>query len=108
MTLERLFITLNAIDGMSGKTVYRAWPEGAAPALPFICYREIGDDNFAADNHVYAPFTRIAVELYTEFKDSASEAKVEAAIENCGTAWTKEEYYLDDERCYEIVYEFEI
>ena len=86
--------------------VYRAWPEGEAPSLPFVCYLERGSDNFAADNSVYLDVDSFDVELYTKEKDPSVEATLEAALSSF--VWEKTETYIDTERCYQIVYSFEL
>ena len=86
-------------------TVYRAWPEGRAPSLPFVCYLERGSDNFAADTAVYFPKGEVAVELYTQEKDPLAEARIEAALS--GVVWEKTEDYIESERCYMVTYSFD-
>lgn len=108
MTLSELYTVLSGISGFAGKVAYRAWPVGAAPALPFICYLETGSNNFIADGQVYVAVKAIAVELYTEAKDPTNEALVEAALTGAGIVWSKSEDYLDDERCYMITYTMEV
>lgn len=44
---------------------YRSFPEGGAPALPFLCYYSPYTNNFAADGVAYATINHINVELYT-------------------------------------------
>lgn len=48
--------------------VYRAWPEDAAPPMPYVCYYVPETNNFAADGIAYYPVNRVQVELYTELK----------------------------------------
>lgn len=86
--------------------VYNAWQESDAPDLPFIVYRQTGNNNFAADNHVHFGMKEIDVELYTRTKSPETEALVETALSDL--FWTKTETYLDDEKCYEIIYEIEV
>lgn len=85
---------------------YRAFPE--PQALPVICYLETSSDNFGADNKVYTKIADIAVELYTKVKDPAAEATLEAVFEANNIFWQSQETYLDDEKCYEVVYTFQI
>lgn len=89
---------------------YRSFPEGDSqnppPNLPFICYLETGTTNFAADGVVYQKIKELAVELYTKNKDVSVEEKVEKALSSF--YWNKEEDYLDDEKCYMIVYSLEV
>ena len=103
MKLEELKVILET----SGLPVtYRAWPEGEAPALPYICYLETGSSIFAADGIVYEEFKRVQIELYTKFKDEATEDKVQQALSSF--VWEKTEEYIDSEKCYQILYEIEV
>ena len=85
---------------------YRAFPVGQAPDLPFICYLVEYSNNFDADNRVYHPINHISIELYKKIKNPDAEALVETALKDI--CWEKTEEYLDDERCFEIVYEIEV
>lgn len=103
MSLEELRAMLET-TGLP--VVYRAWPEGEAPPLPFLCYLVAYSNNFGADNRVYYNIRRIQVELYTKQKDPDTEDKVESALSSF--YWEKTEEYLDAERCYQILYEMEM
>ena len=74
-------------------------------ALPFICYLEADSDNFGADGIMYQAIPRWDVELYCAKRDTTVEASVEAALD--GLFWQKSIMYLDDEKCYQILYTFE-
>lgn len=103
MTLEQLHTILT---GTELPVAYNAFPEETAPALPFICYRVVGSNNFFADGSTYEKINDIDVELYTKTKDQATEALLEQALgELC---WNKEENYLADEKCFEIIYNLEV
>lgn len=93
-----------ALNGTGIPTVYRAFPVGQAPDLPFIAYFETGASNFIADNRVYHSASDFEVQLYTDNREPATEERVELALSNY--VWTKEITYLDDEKCYVIVYSF--
>ena len=103
MTLEEVY-TLLSRTGLP--VCYKAWPEGAAPSLPYICFFFFEADNFAADGIVYHSSMCLAVELYTEKKDEASEALVETALAD--HYYDKEESYIESEKCYQISYELEV
>ena len=103
MCLEDVFALLRS-TGLPA--CYKAWPEGAAPQMPYLCFFFIEADNFAADGVVYHTAARLAVELYTEKKDTRSEALVETALSDL--FFTKEESYIDSEKCYQIAYELEV
>lgn len=103
MTLEQI---LTALKETGLPVAYRAFPVGQAPEPPFICYLYSYSNNFEADNHVYQQIGHIQIELYTKNKDPQSETLVESAL--AGLCWEKTEEYLDDEQCYEILYEIEV
>ena len=105
MTLQEFKPVLEA-TGLP--VAYRAFPEGDAPALPFVCYHSPYTNNFAADGVVYATINHINVELYTQVKDPATEGRVEAALTGAGIYWDKSETSLDDEKCFQILYEIEV
>ena len=106
MTLSELFTVLDGV--LPGKVAYYSWPVGEAPPLPFICYFSTGTENFGADNIVYHSGTNIRIELYTEQKDQATEASLQAALTSAGLFWTREDLFLNDERCFETIYEVTI
>lgn len=85
---------------------YRAFPEGEAPPLPFVCYLSTGNDPLFADGQVYYDYDHVRVELYTASKDLPTERLVETAL--AGHHWKKDETYIDSERCYLIIYEIEV
>ena len=105
MTLKKFDEMLQTI-GLP--VAYYSFPEGKAPPLPFICYLETNTDNFSADGIVYHEVKKMAVELYIKRRDLKLEATIEATFKNNGIFWQKDFVYLNDERCYEILYEMEI
>ena len=106
MTLAEMKTLLEAINGFSGKVVYRAWPIGQSPALPFIVFYTTGDDSFKADDKIYYAKKTVIIELYSEYKDETSEALVEAAMD--GIIYSKDETYIDDERMTLVTYTMEV
>lgn len=103
MSLEEV---AQMLRGTGLPVAYRAFPVGEAPPLPYICYLCTTSNNFDADDQVYLPVERIDIELYTKEKDPDLEEKLESALSSL--CWEKAEEHLDDERCYEIVYEIEV
>ncbi len=104
MTLADIYSMLTGINGFENKVAYRAFPEGEAPALPFICYLDTQTYNFIADNKVYSVIQEIDIELYSKLKDTASEALIEAAFAANSIVWEKYDDYLEDEKVYEVIY----
>lgn len=99
-------ILKNKLKSTGLPVTYREWPEGEAPALPFICYLTEGSAPLFADGVVYYNFDYVAVELYTKHKDPATEKQVESAL--TGYHWKKEQSYLSTEQCYITIYEIEV
>lgn len=87
---------------------YDHFAEGDAPDPPFICYLAPYSDHFAADGVPYLKVSAFHVELYTDAKDPASEAAVEAALERHGVFWERSETWIESERLYETIYSFEL
>ena len=108
MTLTDLYTALTSITGFTKKVTYRQWPVGETPPLPFICYMVDESNNFGADNIVYKAINRISIELYSKNKDTVSEGLIEAKLDSLSIYWEKDEVYLDDEQCYEIIYTIEV
>lgn len=77
---------------------YRAFDESEAVAPPFICYLYTGNVPEPADNLNYVRIEELAIELYTDSKDFALEAKVEAVLDSHEMVYSKEETWLDDEK----------
>jgi len=106
MTLEGLKTALESINdnAFKDKVAYRAFPVGAAPSLPFICYMEMESDNFIADCKVYHKITDVNVEFYSDYKDPTTEAAIEAMFNNNLLVWDKAEYYIEAEDVTQVVY----
>lgn len=95
------------LDSIGLPVAYYQFPEtGQAP--PFICYFFEGDNDFIADDTNYQKIDRLAVELYTDNKDFALEASVEAALSGAGLVWSRSETYIDSERMYEVIFNADI
>lgn len=103
MSLEELKVLLETTEL---PVAYRAFPENHAPSLPFICYLVSYSNNFDADDCVYQEITHINIELYTKTKSPETELVLENALS--AFCWEKSEEYLENEHCYEIIYEIEV
>lgn len=82
--------------------------EGEAPEPPFLCYLLPGSDHFAADGRAYFKVHEVRIELYTDFKDLATEQKVETVLDASGIFYSKTETWIDSEKLYEVLYTFEV
>ncbi len=103
MALEEIYGILEA-TGIP--VAYQKFDEENAPDLPIMVYSVPYSNNFSADGRVYGKISHIQIDLYTKHKDMASEDKVENALSSF--YWSKQEEYLEDERCYRIMYEVEV
>ena len=86
---------------------YDHFAEGESPEPPFICYLLPESNNFAADGIAYCKISRVHIELYTDRKDSAAEQVVEAVLSKHGIFYHKTEVWIDSEKLYEVLYQFE-
>ena len=86
---------------------YHHFAENESPDPPFIVYLYPDTDNFGADGKVYLPVNEVWVELYTDKKDTDTEALVEKALTDAGIFWEKHEAWIKKEKLYEVSYEFE-
>ncbi len=87
---------------------YDHFAEGESPEPPFICYLFPGSDNFSADGRVYFKAGRVNIELYTDCKDLPAEQKVEAVLDGHGIFYGKSEVWIESEKLYEVLYQFEM
>lgn len=104
MELEDLYAILSAVY----PTAYWTYPDGEAPAMPYITFFENASNNFGADNKVYHHRKQISVELLTKTKDPTAEGAVQAALDAAEIYWEKTETHLDDEDAYEVIYTLEV
>lgn len=95
---------LESVPGFQNKVTYFQWPINEAPALPFVCFFSTEDRNFAADNINYYRRPRWAVELYTRNRSLATEKLFEDAFSEAGLFFRKDAEYLQDERCWMVVF----
>ena len=87
---------------------YDHFAEGESPDPPFICYLLPGSNNFAADGKVYYKISQVNIELYTDRKDPAVEQKLEDALDAASIFYNKAEVWIDSEKLYEVLYQFEM
>ncbi|MEF9961142.1 MAG: hypothetical protein RR755_00690 [Erysipelotrichaceae bacterium] len=86
---------------------YDHFAEGESPEPPFICYLLPNSDNFAADGRVYHKINDVNIELYTGTKDLSAEQKLEDVLDKYGIFYEKSETWIDSEKLYEVLYQFE-
>lgn len=106
MTLSELKTALEGVnsDAFKDKVAYRQFPIGAAPELPFICFMETNTNNFLADSKVYKKVQNVDIELYTDYKDTATEEAIESMLDSHLILWDKDEFYIDSENVLQVTY----
>ena len=87
---------------------YHHFAEGESPDPPFICFLISGSDNFAADGSAYFKIDVINVELYTDRKNPVLEDRLETVLDGHGIFYQKSEVWIDSEKLYEVLYQFEM
>lgn len=102
MTLAELYQLLKQLDI---PIAYSHFDEGQAPELPYICYLEVGTENFFSENTVYKKIIDVDIELYFARKDLALESRIEQLFESNSIPWNATETYINDEKMYQKTYE---
>ena len=99
---------LSILDSIGIPYAYDHFAEGESPEPPFLCYLLPGSDNFSADGKVYHKISEVRLELYTDYKDLASEQKVEDTLDAAGLFYNKTETWIDSEKLYGVLYCFDM
>ena len=76
--------------------------------LPFITFYYPYSNDVMADNVNYQPVEHIILELYTEQIDFPQEQAVEDVLNGAEIAYSKSRNYIDSERMWQTVYEFDL
>ena len=105
MTLQEI---QTLVDSVGVPSAYFQFTENTAQPPPFICWYLPESVNFHADGVVYATLATLVVELYTDEKDDAKEAAVEAALDGAELGWQKEETYIGGEELWMVTYTTEV
>lgn len=100
MNFERLYNTLLEI----GIPVTYSHFKKPVP-LPYIIYLANGSRHFGADNKVYYGIEHMAIELYTENKNTELELQLESLLGDNEWFYEKYETYIDTEKMYQVRYE---
>ena len=103
--MDKLLTIIGEIDIPSA---YDHFAEGEAIDPPFITYLMPESNNFSADGRVYLKINNVHIELYTDEKDPAVEASVEAVLDEHGVFYEKTEVWIETEKLYEVLYSFQM
>lgn len=98
---------IGMLEKMQIPFAYDHFAEGESPEPPFVCYLLPGSDNFSADGKAYYKKNKIHLELYTDKKDLAVEQKVEDVLDEYDVFYNKSEVWIESEKLYEVLYNFE-
>jgi hypothetical protein len=105
MTLSELKTILEAAGFPVAYSHFTETDNEPLPQLPFIVYVATFSSHFLADNKVFKSVENIQVELYTERKDEAAEAKVETVLNDNEIPFATTETFIDSEQMYQKIYE---
>ena len=103
--MDKLLVIIGEIGIPSA---YDHFAEGEAVDPPFITYLMPESNNFSADGKVYFKINDVHIELYTDEKDPAVEASVEAVLDSHGIFYDKTEVWIETEKLYEVLYSFQM
>ena len=78
------------------------------PAPPYVVYYFPAENDVHADDSNYVNKRQLFIELFTNTKDPATEATVEAALKQKGLSWYKQTDFLNDEQLFQTTYEMEV
>lgn len=101
MTYKEVY---NMISGIGYPNAYQFFDEGNASDPPFICFYFEGSNDFKADNTNYQAVRPLTIELYTDNKDFAAEAAVEAVLKANNLVYSRMETYISTERLYMVTF----
>lgn len=87
---------------------YHQFADGTGQDTPFVCFFYDGRTDEFADNINYAKIATLYIELYTDEKDFALEATIEAKLAEAEMAYIMSEDYIDSEHMHITVYETSI
>lgn len=96
------------VESVGIPSAYYKFEDDTGQDTPFICFFYGGSNDVTADNINYVRVERLYIELYTDQKDFALEAKVEKTLNDNGIVFAKSQDYIDTERMHVTVYESDI
>lgn len=80
----------------------------AEPKAPYLVYLFAYDGDFMADNINFLDVDNFQVELYTEKKDLAAEAKVKDKLKEMQLPYSAVETYLESEKMFQMVFTIQL
>ena len=92
------------VEELGIPSAYYQFADKTELAPPFVCYFFTSSNDLSADNINYCRIERLNIELYTDVKDFAPEARLEQILTEHEIFFAKEETYIDSERMHETIY----
>ena len=83
---------------------YYQFDEDTAEPPPFIVFYYPEDFDLKADGTNYKKIESLIIELYTDNKDFAQEAAVEAVLKAHELVWSRVETYIESEKLYMVTF----
>ena len=87
---------------------YDHFAEGEPQNPPYLVFRIPESHGFAADGVNYFPIAQLDFELYSDRKDPELERNVEDVLREHGILFDKSEFWIGEERLFEVLYEMEV
>lgn len=78
------------------------------PPLPYGVFVAESPEMFFAENQSYYHAFAYRLEVYTALRDSALDAKVEAALNRAELPYTMDYAHIESENLYETIFEIEV
>lgn len=105
MTLDELALILQATGFPVAYSHFVQTESTPLPEPPFICYLTNYSAHVHADDMVYKSNENVQIELYTNKKDLAAEAKLEALLNENELPYYETETFIDSEQLFQKIYE---
>ena len=98
----------NMLEETKLPVAYWLFDEENPPTAPYIIFSLPDSSNFAADGGVYHKANRLVIELFTPGKSPEVEELLENKLDENGLVYDRREYYIEDEKLFQEVYELEV
>lgn len=108
MTQAELYQALKSLGMPVAYGEFPSTPENPPPPPPFITYQFAYSSDLIADGTNYVEISNFQIELYTEKKDPASEAKVQNLLKTLCLPYSKVEAWLESEKLRQVIYEVQL
>lgn len=98
----------NMVASVGLPYAYYQFPEKTGQQPPFICFYYPQDNDFLADNENYTKINALTIELYTDNKNFALEARIEEVLKANGLVFSWFETFIESERMHLTTYNTEV